>query len=181
MNEVYFKDKGTWLLLDSATSLKGRVCNLRRTKNLEKEVGQRAGKHLEFLFKLWLFTAASQSDLLLLMLWTGCQLSFQALACQGTINHLCLTSSAWSQCFLSTVGTTRGEIKWVKHEYDPLEPPLGAQTPAYAAVAGVAQRHPFFMGGLDLLQQTCGMKKCIAAVLLHKCLLITNIKKFAVN
>lgn len=36
MNEVYCKDKGT-LLLDFASWLKGRVCNLRRTKNLEKE------------------------------------------------------------------------------------------------------------------------------------------------
>lgn len=37
MNEVYCKYKGTGLLLDFASSLKGRVCNLRRTTNLEKE------------------------------------------------------------------------------------------------------------------------------------------------
>lgn len=46
MNEVYFKDKG---LLDFTSSLKGRVCNLRRTMDLEEEEEQREGKYLEFL------------------------------------------------------------------------------------------------------------------------------------
>lgn len=43
MNEVYFKDKGTWLLFHFASSPKGRTCNLRRTMNLERKVEQRAG------------------------------------------------------------------------------------------------------------------------------------------
>lgn len=89
MNEVYFKDKGTRLLLDLTSSLKGRTCNLRRTTDLEKEGEERAGKYLEFLKSSLscLFTAVSQSDLLLLTLRTGRQLTFQVLACQGTINH----------------------------------------------------------------------------------------------
>lgn len=51
-----------------------------------------------------LYTALSQSDLLLLTLQKGRQLSFQVLDCQGPINHIRLNLSAWSHSFLSTVG-----------------------------------------------------------------------------
>ncbi len=190
MNEVYFKDKGTWLLLDFTSSLKGRTCNLRRTTNLKKEGGEHAGMYLEFLKSSLscLFTAASQSALLLLMLQTGRQLTFQVLACQGTINHLCLTSSAWSHFFLSTVGIITGERKWVKHEYGPLYPSLGAQSPAYAVAAGVPQCHPFLWEA-----STCCIKlvrwrwkitvheALQAVVLLHKYVLITKMKKCTIN
>lgn len=111
------------------------------------------GKYPEFLLK-------SSSSLLqrpgLICFFSRCeteqQLSFLVLACRGAINHLGLTSSAWSHSFLSTVGRMTGE-KWVKHGYGTLYPPVGAQSPAYAAAAGVSQCHALFEGSTDLLHQ----------------------------
>lgn len=141
LNEVYFKDKGTRLLLDFTSSPKGWACNLRRTVNLEGGGGeQREGRFLDFLLKLSLccrFIAVSQYDPFLPTLRKVRQLTFQVLYCQGTINHFCLTSPAWSDSFLSTVGIMTGERKWVNHGRDPLYPPLGA-------AAGVLHCHSFF-------------------------------------
>lgn len=151
---VYFKDGGTWLLLNSTSTPKGRACNLSRTANLAKvRWDNMQAKYLEFLLK-------SSSSLLQrpgpICFFSRCeteqQLSFLVLACRGTINHLGLTSSAWSHSFFSTVGRMTGE-KWVKHGHGTLYPPVGAQSPAYAAAAGVSQCHALFKGSTDLLHQ----------------------------
>lgn len=97
-----FRGKVTWLLFNCDSSPTGWACNLRRTANLGSEVEQRAGKYLEFLLQSCLFTVMFQSDLLLLE--KGFQLSFQVLACQGTITDVGLNFSAWSHPFHSTVG-----------------------------------------------------------------------------